>query len=399
MIGGITREVELPLDGKPGSLAYSFDVVEKISSKDSLVVGIDTQLFEGSVALQDVMEHASFKGEISVSWEIDANANPEDIPDLDAIFGDSTPGPDNLTVNLKTSIQDLDSQDMFGEALMNVMDGKPIEGVKAVDLTRMDTVEGGVELSIDNPTGTCSDAINALLGGDISKAMNIADENMEFTVFSQNVERSGYYLQPEAKFEALKGIEVKASLIREVGVDNVTRREEDVIGGGQVLPTPTPTPVTQTSGTTDKEQMVVVPQDGLTLRDAPGGERQTVFYHGTFLEPTGQTQTDENGHEWVEVNGLDVNDNMTTGWVDSEYITTHPEGAMNDEARINPEPESQGYRTYRVENGDTLWAIAQAEGVDFEELVALNSEHLIDPSMVFEGDVVYLPATEEQAAS
>jgi hypothetical protein len=67
---------------------------------------------------------------------------------------------------------------------------------------------------------------------------------------------------------------------------------------------------------------------------------------------------------------------------------------MNDEGRINPELDSQGYRAHRVEAGDNIWDIAQAQGFDFQETVALNADHLIDPALIFEGDVVYLPVID-----
>lgn len=387
-IAGVTRTVELPRDGEPGSVTYSFELEKKISSKNGVAIGPQEECtLEIGAALRDRLEHGSFSGEISMTWEYDANEMDSTLsgtpyPEIDSILEGSFEGPDNVTVSLKGDIQD-----QF-----------------ILDPTRTDMANYGAELSIDQPGQTSGDAINAILDGDFGGAMDAMGENAQLTLFSQNTDRSGFDLQPELEITGADVVGIKAALIAEMGVNDVTQRNEVVFGGDQAEETVTEPPADnaaddpQTDITADEDQGVVVPREGLTLRDAPDGDRRSVFYHGTFLDPTGQTQTDANGREWVEVNGLDVNDNRVTGWVDSDYIAAHPEGAMNGEGRINPDLESQGYRAYRVETGDNIWDIAQAQGVDFTETVALNADHLIDPSMVFEGDVVYLPVIDQPAA-
>jgi hypothetical protein len=387
-IAGVTRTVALPRDGEPGSVTYSFELEKKISSKDGGAVGIQVpSTMEIGLGLRDRLEHGSISGEISLTWEYGANEMGPTIsgtpyPEIDSILDGSFEGPDNATVSLQADIQD--------QAIL--------------DPTRTDMANSGVKLSIDQPGQTSGDAINAMLSGDISGAMDAMGENAQLAFVSQNTDRSGFDLQPELEIGGADVVGVKAALIAEMGVNDITQRNEWLYGGkqaeevGNEPPTENTSDESQTDSTADEGQVVVAPREGLTLRDAPGGERQSVFYHGTFLDPTGQTQTDANGLEWVEVGGLDVNDNMVTGWIDSQYVNDHPKGAMNDEGRINPDLENQGYRAYRVEAGDNIWDIAHAQGVDFEETVALNADHLIDPSLIFEGDVVYLPVIDEPAA-
>ena len=64
---------------------------------------------------------------------------------------------------------------------------------------------------------------------------------------------------------------------------------------------------------------------------------------------------------------------------------------MDETGRINPTLEGSGLREVTVVQDDNLWNLAHEYGYDFQEVLALNSEHLIDPSLIFAGDTIYLP--------
>jgi hypothetical protein len=372
-VSGITRTVELPRDGEPGRVTYTFAIEDEIRSKEGAAVGVQIpDVLKAGIGLNNRMDHASWTREVSMSWEFGENEmdgpaiSGHSYPEVSAALAGDLGLPDRVSIRLDAGLQD-----------------QPIW-----DLSRTDFVNTSVELTIDQPGEAAGTAIQAALNGDLNGAMTAMGDNAQLTLTNQHTERSGFDLQPEASLKVVDIANLKASLIMEAGVDDVTRREEVVIGGQ-----PVNTPADETP-TTDSDQVVVLPREGLTLRDGPAGERSSVFYHGTFLDPTGNHEVDGNGQGWTEVNGLDVNDNPVTGWVSDAYIAAHPEGAMNDEGRINPELEASGYRAHRVVPGDNVWDIAAANGCDFNETVALNGDHLIDPSLIFEGDVVYLPVID-----
>ncbi len=148
------------------------------------------------------------------------------------------------------------------------------------------------------------------------------------------------------------------------------------------------------------EQLVVLPHDGLNIRSAPGADsaKNGVFQHGTFLDPTGREAQDAGGGKWLEVTGLDDQDQVKTGWVSGDYVEPHAAGGMDGQGRMDPDLAAQGYRAVTVQPGDTVWSIAQANGADPRETVALNKDHLIDPNLIFPGDKVYIPGTGQPAA-
>jgi Bacterial SH3 domain/LysM domain len=146
---------------------------------------------------------------------------------------------------------------------------------------------------------------------------------------------------------------------------------------------------------------VVLPVDGLNMRsDASAqADRLGVLLHGTFVQPTGARKYDENGNEWLEVEGQVYGGETMHGWVNASYVAAQIPGEaaqipgqQGNAGRINPELEAQGYRYVVIGDSDTFWGIASTNDVSFDEIVAFNA-HIIDPDQVYAGDRVYLPHT------
>lgn len=385
-IADVARKVELPKDGQPGQVTYTLALKSKINSNSRVALGPSAdEALQVNIGIQTHLDHAVLTKEVSMSWAYDKDEmgptiNGKPYPEVRALLQGQLGPPENITIRLDDGIK-------------NQADW---------DLSRADFLNTGIELSVDQPGETSAVALQAALGGDVSQAMDTLGEKACLTITSQRTQRSGFDVQPGAKIKST-GLGVSASLIIEAGVDDVTRLDKYVIGGKLPEQPPTlppveasePQAVPSNAGAELSDQVVVVPREGLALRDAPDGQQDSVFFHGTFLNPTGSHKTDAEGQGWTEINGLDVNDRPVTGWVSDAYIAAHPQGAMNDEGRINPDLEAAGYRAYRVADGDNIWDIAAANGCDFQETAALNANHLIDPSLIFEGDVVYLPIIDQ----
>lgn len=385
-IAGVTRTVELPNDGAPGQVTYALALKGNVKSKTGGALGLSVgDTIKANAGIKNRMDHLTFTREVKMSWNFDENqmgptVNGVPYPVVGAALEGEFRAPDNLTVKLDTGAK-------------NQPDW---------DISRADFLNTSVEFSVDQPGKTAGSAIQAALDGDIKQAKDIMGDNATLTLASRYTKRSGFENQPYANLK-IADTGIGASLIREVGVDDITRLDKLVLGGQQphqavdqgLSPSPEKVdPPHQEAEPSD--QVVVRPREGLTLRDAPNGQRDSVFFNGTFLDPTGNHQTDADGQSWTEVNGLDVNDNPVSGWVPDAHITRHPEGAMNHEARINPELEAMGYRAHRVEAGENVWDIAARNGCDFQETLALNTQHLVNPELIFEGDVVYLPVANGQ---
>lgn len=146
---------------------------------------------------------------------------------------------------------------------------------------------------------------------------------------------------------------------------------------------------------------VVLPVDGLNLRSDASAEADPlgVLLHGTFIQPTGARKYDENGNEWLEVEGQVYGGETMRGWVNASYVAAQIPGEaaqipgeQGNAGRINPELEAQGYRYVVIGDSDTFWGIASTNDVSFDKIVAFNA-HIIDPDQVYAGDRVYLPHT------
>jgi hypothetical protein len=141
-------------------------------------------------------------------------------------------------------------------------------------------------------------------------------------------------------------------------------------------------------------QLVVTADDGLNLRATPGadGEKVTVLEPGTFVEQTGKPSNDS-GETWIPVEGFGPDGKTYTGWVVSDYVATHPEGASNPDGRTNPKLEESGYEWVEVRDGDSIRLIASTRSADVAETVVLNMDHILSPDVIFAGDRIYLPVT------
>jgi hypothetical protein len=367
----VTRTVRINQEDGSGRVTYSVSGEFDVTSKQKLTLGLAAlDQVEIGLTPQNIMDHGTLSGEVSLSYDLPAgtfngtggtiSGSGRPFPEPALLESGQLGTPDELSVNLQLEHQN-----------------------QLIDPTRTDLTRRTLEVSVEDPTQQSFAVVNQLLSGDVQGAMAQMGTAFQTDYQVANVERSGFNHQHELGFKFADGLEAKVSLIAEVGVDDVTPRGATPPVGGSA------------GDTVNGDQLVVVPRDGLNVRSDPSADsdRTSVLYHGTFVQPTGNTATDGSGRQWVEVTGPDVNDRPVTGWVAAAYVAPHPQGAMDETGRINPDLERRGFEEYTVEEGDNLWSIAQREGVDFQDMVQLNSDHLIDPSLIFAGDKVYIPGT------
>jgi LysM domain/Bacterial SH3 domain len=145
-------------------------------------------------------------------------------------------------------------------------------------------------------------------------------------------------------------------------------------------------------------QYVVTPLDGLNIRDAPStsAAKEGAIFSGSFVQATGKTSTDASGNTWFQVSGTDMNDDPVEGWVEARYLAQHPQGALRGTGRIEPSQGPPAYRPVVVQPGETVFGIAQENGVPVSALENSNRQHIIDPNLIFPGDVIYVPTGEPQ---
>lgn len=387
----VYRTVDLPRDGEPGRLSYAVEgglnltSKEKVDLTDGLFVG---QVFTGrdefGIVANNIRDVAQADARLTLSWNL---------PDS-AFAGGGQPFPDAGILNSSRLLQpDEMSLRVTGQTMVQ----------SPLDVSRTDLLRGEVEMTLANPDQHAAALFNGAMAGDLRGVMAglPADATARSTL--ELVQRDGSQTQTDfgVKLEGLG--EGKISFVNNYGNDDVVRRSTREWTGappeaGEPPPPQQPQPQSPAAGT--PEQLVVVPHEGLNLRAEPSADatRAGVLYHGTFVQPTGEVATDAAGREWVQVNGPDVNDRPVTGWVAREFTAAHSEGAMDATGRVNPDLAAAGHRGVPVQPGDTIWSIAQANGADTRETVALNSGHLIDPNMIFAGDTVYLPGANPPPA-
>jgi hypothetical protein len=143
----------------------------------------------------------------------------------------------------------------------------------------------------------------------------------------------------------------------------------------------------------EKPQLVVTTPEGLNVRETPDadGEKLGTLRPGSFIDEKGEHRTDNAGNEWAQVSGFDQGGQAQTGWVRADYIGTHPAGDQDSQGRFNPELDKEGYAVVVVDTNDNIVVIAKSNKRDVAETVALNLGHIIDPSLIFKGDRIYLP--------
>ncbi len=382
----LTRTVELAHDGQPARLTYTLSGDLDPSTKEKFTVGAQEldQLEIGYVP-QNIVDHGQLSGEVSISWDVPADAmdtalSGQPAPELDTLLsGEGLGAPDRISGRLQLEYQTQ----------------------SPLDLSRTDLQRITFDVATDNPSLHAGPVITDLLNGDVEGAFRGMGDDFSVTATNQTVRRDGVNQQHEIGVEVADVAEAKVSLIAELGLDDITATHTATYTGGDIAnriwgpeeappvgePEPMPEP--------EPEQFVVVPEDGLNVREAPStdGTKISAFQNGTFVQATGQTETDAQGRQWVEVRGLDASDHVVQGWVAGDYLAAHPEGAMDETGRINPDLEEQGYEAHTVVPGDTIWDLARRDGADFQDMVQLNQDHLINPGLIFPGDTVYIPGT------
>jgi hypothetical protein len=381
----LTRTVVLPQNGEAGSVTYTLSGNLQASTKEKLTIGkqeID-QLEIGYVP-QNIVDHGQLRGEVSMTWELppeafDTSLSGQPVPELNALLSGNLPdAPDRISAKLQLDYQ---TQSLL-------------------DLSRTDMQRLSFEVSSDNPANAAP-AINDLLSGDLEGSLRGMGDDLTVTVKNEEVRRDGVHQQHEIGIEFADIVEGKVSLIGNVGLDDITDRRTATFTGDQLADRLFGPGETSTVGdppapsAPQTETLVVVPRDGLNVREAPSADtgKISAFQNGTFVTPTGQEATDANGRNWVEVSGLDANDRVVQGWVAADYVRPHENGAMDERGRINPELEAQGYEAHTVTEGDTIWDLAHRDGANFRDMLELNRDHLIDPTLIFPGDTVYIPGT------
>jgi hypothetical protein len=163
--------------------------------------------------------------------------------------------------------------------------------------------------------------------------------------------------------------------------------------------TPPPTDPTDTKPDEPRKpdraepQFAITSEIGLGLRQAPEAQadRLGVLRPDALVRETGPRETDPQGTIWAPVRAIDIEGKEMQGWVRAEYLTAHPAGAQDQSGRFNPELEKQGYRAIIVQNKDSLIGLAIRYEKSISATVALNLEHIVNPSLLFAGDRVYLP--------
>jgi hypothetical protein len=163
--------------------------------------------------------------------------------------------------------------------------------------------------------------------------------------------------------------------------------------------TPPPTDPTNTQPDEPRKpdrtepRFAITSEIGLSLREAPNAQadRLGVLRPDALVRETGARETDPQGIIWAPVRAIDIEGKEMQGWVRAEYLTAHPEGAQDKMGRFNPELEKQGYDAIIVQNKDSLIGLAIRHEKSISATVALNLEHIVNPSLLFAGDRVYLP--------
>ncbi|WP_054312693.1 LysM peptidoglycan-binding domain-containing protein [Mesorhizobium sp. 1M-11] len=139
-------------------------------------------------------------------------------------------------------------------------------------------------------------------------------------------------------------------------------------------------------------QLVVTADEGLNLRALPEQDAEIVaiLQPDTFVQQTGEPMADGRRF-WVPVEGYATDGSRRQGWVADDYTMLHPEGGRTSQGRVNPELEQNGFEWVEVKPGQTLGGIARGSRRDTAATVMLNLDHIVDPSLLFEGDRIYLP--------
>ncbi|SMO45749.1 DUF6973 domain-containing protein [Paracoccus laeviglucosivorans] len=373
----ISRRVELPTADKDGSVTYSMEAGLRLTAKEKAQKGFQVNglpvepKFENRLDLGNASAKVSLTYTIPKGTEVAGSAGGRPVPETNGFSG---------TDGLK-----LDSV-----SLTNVLEYRD---QSLADPSRGDSQRLTSTTTIANPE-KLGDAAGQFFDGNFEEAARIAGARIDLK--SEDIARSGTATQTGAKVK-LGVAEAEASVILESGVDDVTLQASRTIEPSQPQPGQQPTTETRIppAPADDGKTLVVTPWNGANIRTAPDGDGAGIAQNGTFLRDQGERQTGADGQEWIKVSGTDLNDAPVQGWVRADLVQPHSsaKGAMDETGRTNPSLEHERYDAVTVEKDDNLWDLAQKHGVDPQEMVALNRDHLLNPSLIFKGDTVYLPGT------
>jgi hypothetical protein len=376
----VTRRVELPQSGKAGELTYTVAGDVRVSAKEKIATDpLPTNQFDAAILAQNRLEIGTSRIAVSAHYNLaleDMTTSPvggRPVPEYDKAQGYELGMPDKISVETSAEWR--------------------VQGL--TDLSRGDTNKTVARFEITD-MGNAATALGKLADGDVRGASAAAGAEMS-TSFQQ-IERSGFALQSGFKLKVLEGNELEATVILEAGVDDIISSQQSRITPDASIPTTATEPASEpTPPTDDGKTLVVTPREGVLLRDNPLGNATTAIQHGAFLKQTGQPLNAVDGSRWIPVSGTNVNDQPVTGYVHEGFVEPHDssQGAMDTTGRTNPTLEHQRYDQVTVNEGDNLWDIAKQHNVSFDEMVALNRDHLISPELIFNGDTVYLPGTEK----
>ncbi|HBR95785.1 MAG TPA: hypothetical protein DD979_00190 [Gammaproteobacteria bacterium] len=363
----VTRHVELPTATEPGQLVYTAAGDVRLSAKEKVAIdALPTNQFDAAVLAQNRIEAGLARLEVSAHYALPTDEvthsalTDRPIPEYDLVTQDAFGMPDRFSITATTQHR--------------------TQGL--LDLSRGDRQRTRTQFEITDPRQAAT-AMSHLANGDAQAAADAVGATL--TTETHQVRRTGFDVQGGVRIKALEGNDIEATLIVEAGIDDVTVVDD----------VPQAQPPAQTRS--PRETLVVVPERGLTVRDAPVGAQTSVFRHGTFVQKTGNAITAIDGSRWVPVNGLDVNNQPVSGYVFEDFVQTHDprQGAMDATGRRNPALDQQRYTAVTVQPGDNLWDLANAHGVDVDEMVALNRDHMISPEQIYTGDTVYVPGTAQ----
>jgi hypothetical protein len=79
------------------------------------------------------------------------------------------------------------------------------------------------------------------------------------------------------------------------------------------------------------------------------------------------------------------------GWIAQAFVAPHPSGAEGTTGRIDPILRRRGDPAVEVSRDDTLSEIAGEHRISLATLEAENAAHVLDPDLIYPGDIIYLP--------